>query len=143
MRGKKMDNHQLFDCFTAQILGKLYESFPKKQDFWINDFDISFCIDPKERIPNEDDEEILEGTFLFLEENGILCFDKESGYSMGRYSAFIQTGLTLKGLKLLDKTPQSMVQEETIGEKIIKTLKTQGSRAAGNLLEKGLWGLLS
>ena len=138
-----MENHQLFDCFTAQILGKLYDNFPKKIDFWINDFDLSFCVDPKERMASEDDEKILHGTFVFLEENGIICFDKEVGYGTDAYEVFSKTGLTLKGLKLLNKTPQSIVKQATIGETISTTLKERGTRVAANLMEKSLWGLLS
>ena len=138
-----MENHQLFDCFTAQILGKLYDNFPKKVDFWMGDFDIGFCVDPKKRVPNEDDEKILEGTFHFLEENGIVCFDKENGYGMDAQEVFYATGLTLKGLKLLNKTPQSIVSGPSIGETISTTLKKRGTRVAADLLEKGLWGLLS
>lgn len=134
-----MINIRVFDCLTAKIMADLYEKFPIKQDYTLWNFDKEVCMqyvsaDRSKRL------DVLKGTFTFLEENGLITFNENSGVENG---FFYETGLTLEGLKLLNKEPKSIKTTEKIGDLLVKTIKDKGLDMAGGIVEKGLWGLLA
>lgn len=140
MKGKGM-NINLFDCFTVKILTELYGQFPVKKDFNVREFNKEFCSEYYGKKTGETITEILDGTFVFLEENELISYDKsKDGYRGG---LFLDTGLTLKGLQLLKKEPNSIKERQALGDLLIEKVKERGLDNATEFLEKGLWGLFA
>ena len=128
------NNIRLFDCFTAKILGELYAKFPIKQDYESFNFATESCITDRGLQKDEELEDTVLYTFLFLEENGIISFDKTKAYQNG---IFYQCGLTMRGLTLLKKEPKSVSKNKNIGEILVEKIKEQGIEKASI----GLFGL--
>ena len=133
---------QLFDCFTAKVLGELYEQFPIKKRFITSEFNKDVCVQFYRDEQGAKIDEILYGTIVFLEENELITFDRsKNGWQSGVFS---DTGLTLKGLQLLKKEPQTMRADyESVGDKIINAMKDKGIQSAASVVNEKLWGLMS
>lgn len=125
----KINNIQLFDCYTAKILAKLYETFPRKQNVFKDTF-ISDCdsdLELKEKI------DFVCDTLRFLKENGFITY---KDYLKADNCNFQDMTLTLKGLSILNSEPQSIKSRETIGDKIVETVKNGAFSTAAELTKQ-------
>lgn len=79
---------------------------------------------------------VVEGTFTFLGENGYIQYQSD------REAYFYEVRLTEKGLAVLNKKPEALGGNETMGDKIISAVKegTPGviAGAVTNLLTLGV-----
>lgn len=102
-----------FNRLTLTILADLYESFP-----------MFTAISPKEFYNAADGwgAAIFEGTVRFLYDEGFIKYSFEANASDG--PMFMGVQLTLKGLEILKKSPDSLERQQTIIDKVKNALKT-------------------
>jgi hypothetical protein len=114
------ENMEIFDCFTVSVLSELYERFPVKTK--IDGYEtVGKCkyldgseIDILERTL------ILKSTFEFLEENNFIKYEGNIDSSCVAFDCV----LTIKGLNVLNKEPESINKKATVGQNIRGAIKT-------------------
>ena len=106
-----MNNIELFDVVSGNILAKLYEAFPKKiifdcESLCENEFFMG--MDKNEKIT------FCRDTLDFLSDNNILTYSKSSLNGL-----FSQVRLSANGLAILKKPmPTVLNKKETIGQRL-------------------------
>lgn len=135
-------NLDLFNQQTAEIFAVLWENFPVPQVITYKEFSAEYPDDYFDN-PNSDKcqqidrlRRVIDGTFSFLSENGYIYYNTD--HQVG----FFDIRLTEKGLTVLNKKPESLEGDETMGDKIISAVKdgVPGviAGAVTNLLTLGL-----
>ncbi|HEX4500251.1 MAG TPA: hypothetical protein VH187_03640 [Scandinavium sp.] len=135
-------NLDLFNQQAAEIFAVLWETFPVPQTIRYKKFNAEH---PEEYFYNpnapemkaiDDLRSVVSGTFIFLGENGYIQ------YSTDHQAGFYDVRLTEKGLAVLNKKPEVLGSNETMGDKIISAVKdgTPGviAGAVTNLLTLGV-----
>ncbi|SAQ58017.1 hypothetical protein [Klebsiella oxytoca] len=135
-------NLDLFNQQTAEIFAVLWENFPVQQIIYYEKFNAA---QPDNYLnqPNSPEmkaldklRSVVDGTFTFLGENGYIHFKTDF------HSCFYEVRLTEKALAVLNKKPEALGGDETMGDKIISAVKegTPGviAGAVTNLLTLGV-----
>ncbi|HHT0952251.1 hypothetical protein V6X01_06930 [Enterobacter hormaechei] len=135
-------NLDLFNQQTAEIFAVLWENFPVQQVISYEKFDAALPDDwfeqsnsPEMKALNQL-RSVVDGTFMFLGENGYIQ------YRTDNQMYFYDVRLTEKALAVLNKKPEALSGNETMGDKIISAVKdgTPGviAGAVTNLLTLGV-----
>lgn len=106
----KGENIDEFNRLTIFILDSLYEAFPTEALLKAEDFF---------EAPNDTNKFALDGTMLFLKREGFLHFRSSAGDG----AIFLGVQLSMKGLELMNRTPDSLQSEVTVAEKIKSAIK--------------------
>ncbi|HGV0302259.1 TPA: hypothetical protein ACNFRT_001900 [Citrobacter freundii] len=135
-------NLDLFNQQTAEIFAVLWENFPVPQVILYEKFDAALPDDWFEQLNSPKMKEfnelrsVIDSTFTFLEENGYIH------YKTDHQTHFSEVRLTEKALAVLNKKPEALGGNETMGDKIINAVKdgTPGviAGAVTNLLTLGV-----
>lgn len=129
-------NLELFNQQTAKIFAVLWDNFPEPQMITYE----QLCSPNIQELSNL--RSVIDSTFRFLGENGYIQFepDKATFFELG--SGFNDVRLTEKALAVLNKKPEALGSNETMGDKIISAVKdgTPGviAGAVTNLLSLGV-----
>lgn len=118
-----MNNIERFNDCTAKLLATLYAEFPHRLDIdyheWLSmaygeakDEDYAFC----------------ESTLSWLSEAGYV--DVKIFHSMGAAKMV----LTAKGLEILKVVPESLKSKESIGDALVRSLKSGAFEVAKDLV---------
>ena len=111
------NNIDEFNKWVAKILEYLYSEFPKLITIQANDI--------TEKITKEENE-IFNGTMLFLEREGFVEFEDISTFREYIYHKVVLTSL---GLSVLNAVPESLEKKEPFIQKIKSAIKS-GSKEA-------------
>lgn len=103
------DNIKMFDQCAAEIFAYLYAEFPLESVIQINDF---------KNYDNEEHNKIFFSTIRFLEREGFIH------YSQAVYGGFVGVVLTTKGFAILNSTPATIEENEPLGVRIGKAVKS-------------------
>lgn len=114
-----ISNIQRFDEITGKVLASLYQSFPVPMNLPAADF-----VEPATRICEHLGDEIPSEEAEFF----IACVEwlAEAGYLKLRethYGFALDVVLTAKGLETLKAVPQSLNDNESIGEQLIEATR--------------------
>jgi hypothetical protein len=101
-----------FNRLTAEILAVLYDTFP-----------ILTAISPRKFFENAEDWQpaCFEGTIRFLAQEGFITFSFMGSASDG--PMYFGTQLTLKGLGVLDRSPDSLERRQKVIDRIKAAIK--------------------
>ena len=108
-------NIEIFDAQVAFILAKLYDKFPTKIDFRCEELEKAT---KHKEISFDEHKKYCRDTVLFLADNDFI----DVQYKSMNGDTFQNVRLTMKGLKSLKQIPKSIRDEETVGEKISKSV---------------------
>ncbi|PTA87871.1 hypothetical protein CWM66_24760 [Kosakonia sp. H7A] len=135
-------NLELFNQQTAEIFAVLWDNFPVPQVITYGKFNAALPDDYFDKVNSPEMKalnqlrSVVEGTFTFLSENGYIQY--ETDYQ----TYFRDVRLTEKALAVLNKKPEALGGNETMGDKIISAVKdgTPGiiASAVTNLLTLGV-----
>lgn len=105
MKAVENTNIDEFNRLTSTILVTLYDHFPHHSVIQANDF-----------FENVDEKvfSCTDGTMTFLRDEGFIKFSD----SAGEGQIFIGVQLTLRGLELLNRSPESLKDHQTIVGKL-------------------------
>jgi hypothetical protein len=134
-------NIELFDEYTAKILGELYQAFPIKKSLeataitghtTLDDFGMPLNAQGK---PSKHFD-VCMATIAWLAEAGYMHRGSQQNYG------FDECVLTAKGLEVLKSVPESLQASEGIGDKLVSALR-QGAidtakDAAGMAIRAGI-----
>ncbi|MCZ3385069.1 hypothetical protein O3S68_22610 [Kosakonia sp. SOY2] len=116
-------NLDLFNQQTAEIFAVLWENFPVPQVITYEKFNAALPDDYFDQLNSPEMKAlsqlrcVVEGTFTFLDENGYIKY--ETDYQ----TYFRDVRLTEKALAVLNKKPEALDGNETMGEKVINAVK--------------------
>ncbi|ELY6275311.1 hypothetical protein P2G74_10050 [Cronobacter muytjensii] len=116
-------NLDLFNQQTAEIFAVLWENFPVPQIIKYEKFnaalpdDYFYQLNSPEMKSLDQLRSVVEGTFTFLGENGYIH------YKTDNQTYFGDVRLTEKALMVLNKKPEALGSNQTIGDKIISAVK--------------------
>lgn len=102
---------ELFNKFTAHLLGVLFDHFPVEKDIRLEDFE---CLN------NEENLAIFFSSIKFLKREGFI------NYSNTVYGGFMSVTLTAKGLTVLNSSPKSLETKEPLGKRLSSALQNSG-----------------
>lgn len=119
-----MKNIDTFNKMTASVFADLYEAFPKPLVLQCEEFCAKHSL--------LESEDICKATVEFLEAEGLIRFKSVSGAN------FAQVSLTMKGLSVLKKTPNSVKHEQSVGELVVEKIKSGAINIASELLQNAL-----
>ncbi|WP_460645818.1 hypothetical protein [Leclercia adecarboxylata] len=135
-------NLDLFNQQTAEIFAVLWENFPVQQVISYEKFEAALPDDWFEQLNSPEMKalnqlrSVVDSTFMFLGENGYIQ------YRTDNQMYFYDVRLTEKALMVLNKKPEALGGNETMGDKIINAVKdgTPGviAGAVTNLLNLGV-----
>ncbi|EMX2780155.1 hypothetical protein [Klebsiella pneumoniae] len=135
-------NLELFNQQTAEIFAVLWENFPVSQVITYEKFSAALPDDYFDQLNSPEMKalnqlrSVIEGTFTFLNENGYIQYETD------HQTHFRDVRLTEKALAVLNKKPEALGGNETMGDKMISAVKdgTPGviAGAVTNLLTLGL-----
>ncbi|ADO47873.1 hypothetical protein [[Enterobacter] lignolyticus] len=135
-------NLDLFNQQTAEIFAMLWENFPVPQMIKYEKFNAALPDDYFDQLNSPEMKaldqlrSVVEGTFTFLGENRYIH------YKTNHQSHFGDVRLTEKALVVLNKKPEALNSNETMGDKIIDAVKDGKpaviTGAVTNLLTLGL-----
>jgi len=110
----KNNNIELFNLLTLQLLTKLHDSFPVKQNITIGEY---------QELDNSENSSIFFDTIKFLRK------EKFIRYSEQVYGQFVSVSLTNKGLNILGLTPTSISKTESLVQVFKEALKNRSSES--------------
>ncbi|HCO4956462.1 TPA: hypothetical protein N8Y54_003669 [Escherichia coli] len=116
-------NLDLFNQQTAEIFAVLWENFPVPQVINYDKFNAALPDDYFDQLSSPEMKalnqlrSVVEGTFNFLCENGYIQ------YNTDHQSYFYDVRLTEKALTVLNKKPEVLGGNETMGDKVISAVK--------------------
>jgi len=113
-----MQNIDEFNRLTLEILGRLYEEFPNEIFISVNEF-----YEDSQATSHLD---TFAGTIEFLRREGYLIY--ESGTDEGVMFSGMQ--LTMRGLSLLERVPDSVSDGKSVGKKITDLVRS-GMKTVG------------
>jgi hypothetical protein len=127
-----MNNIEVFNQVVATVFKELYENFPKPVVLQVKD------IRTKAMILDEDWWEMKSGTkanpvysaVIWLQEEGYLRFTTHSAPTI-----FHDVILTSKGFAALNKAPESLTTQPTIGERLRAMTGTMTKDGVGELVK--------
>ncbi|EOA0394717.1 hypothetical protein ACHGL5_000081 [Shigella flexneri] len=135
-------NLELFNQQTAEIFAVLWDNFPVPQVITYKKFNAALPDDYFDQLNSPEMKalnqlrSVVDGTFTFLSENGYIL------YGTDHQTGFHDVRLTEKALAVLNKKPEALDGNETMGDKIISAVKdgTPGviAGAVTNLLTLGV-----
>lgn len=135
-------NLDLFNQQTAEIFAVLWENFPVQQVISYEKLEAALPDDWFEQLNSPEMKSlnqlrsVVDSTFMFLGENGYIQ------YRTDNQMYFYDVRLTEKALMVLNKKPEALGGNETMGDKIINAVKdgTPGviAGAVTNLLNLGV-----
>lgn len=135
-------NLDLFNQQTAEIFAVLWENFPVPQIINYQKFNAALPDDYFDQLNSPEMKtlnqlrSVVEGTFTFLGDSGYIQ------YKTDHQTYFHDVRLTEKALAVLNKKPEVLAGNETMGDKIISAVKdgTPGviAGAVTNLLTLGI-----
>ena len=135
-------NLDLFNQQTAEIFAVLWENFPVSQVITYGKFNAELPDDYFEQLNSpemkalNDLRRVVDGTFTFLSENGYIHYETD------HQTHFRSVRLTEKALAVLNKKPEALGGNETMGDKIISAVKDGApsviAGAVTNLLSLGV-----
>ncbi len=126
-----MKNIEMFNRLNACLFAELYENFPKPI---IHLSVVSFC----EKYECIDAQDIFKATMDFLAYEGLIRYKD----STNTYSGFSQVILTLKGFGILNKVPDSLKPQESVGEVVVEKLKSGAFNIASDVIQNALLGMI-
>jgi len=134
MKRNNLKNIEYFDLYTAKILAKLYEVFPKR--ICLECEDITEKHDDLDSMTYRPENEICEDTVRWLKDSGYIIYTDES---LGCFDGCV---LSSKGLEILKQQPKSLKSQEGYGEKLLsiskKGTKQVISQTVNALLRQGV-----
>lgn len=141
-------NLDLFNRQTAEIFAVLWDNFPVPQVITYEKFNAALPdgyfdqVNSPEIKALRELRSVVDGTFRFLDENGYIKCEQDKDTVLCPSSGFNDVRLTEKALAVLNKKPEALGGNETMGDKIISAVKdgTPGviAGAVTNLLTLGV-----
>jgi len=149
-----MENIDLFNQYTAQILAKLYKNFPKPIELDHADFASAFVGDnaweiddlravveksplgeePKKRTPKFNQQSDLAWhTIQWLRECDYIRTNENAHNDRRKVYKYV---LSPKGLEALDAIPKSIDSKQTIGEQIVEGVGSAAGEAGRSALKE-------
>lgn len=125
-----MKNMDLFNAYTAEIFSILYQCFPEPAPLDV--LKISGHTEVDDYGQMEKPAKICRDTVEWLSNTGYLTY--EQNFECGVSGAV----LTAKGLEVLKVVPASLERGDSIGEKIVKTMKGGAKETAATLAKTAL-----
>ncbi|MCQ1766141.1 hypothetical protein NOJ28_11400 [Neorhizobium galegae] len=116
---KETSDKDVANAWTAFILGQLFESWPRRQDFNAMDVGVATSFAPR-----SDPEELFDDLLMWLDRNHYIHIDQH-GSEGNAYGV----SLTNEGLKVLGQQPQSL--DRPLGTRMKEAAASIGGEVRG------------
>ncbi len=137
-----MENIKIFDAYAGYIFEKIYKNFPLCVDFAPYKE-----IEAVDAAPGEEIERkvlIFCATILWLERNGFIRIAMSEPTNRNAvvpliYRNFMCVELTIEGLNLLTSPAPKTLDKKSVGEEIVKKVKSGMFTEAGKIATKAMF----